>query len=124
MYLDNKLSDFFTLNKIDNLKSLISSLMMYQNNGFLNLLNEIDNGYLLEKLNISNMLNKTEFKNLFTIYTVRDLELFDANKLIHYFELNNSVVDIYKNDLIDYKDLLIYLSLQKINISFYLIIQF
>lgn len=113
MYLDNKLSDFFTLNKIDNLKGLISSLMMYQNNGFFNLLNEIDNGHLLEKLNISNMLNKIEFKNLFTIYTVRDLELFDADKLIHYFELNNSVVDVYKNDLIDYKDLLIYLSLQK-----------
>lgn len=113
MYLDNQLSDFFTLNKIDTLKSLISNLTMYPYNGFFNLLNEIDNGHLLEKLNISKMLNKNEFKDLFTISTVSDLEFYDANKLIHYFELNNSIVDIYKNDLIDYKDLLIYLSLQK-----------
>lgn len=115
IYLNNKLSDFFSINKIDSLKGLISSLILYQNNGFFNLLNEVDDSYLLEKLNVKNMLSTVAFKDLFTVYNIRDLELFDINKLIHYFELNNNFeLDIYhQNDLLNYKDLLIYLFLQK-----------
>lgn len=114
-YLNNKLSDFFSTNKIDALNGLISSLTSYQNNGFFNLLNEVDDGYLLEKLNVKNILNKVVFKDLFTVYNLHDLELFDINKLMHYFELNNNFeLDIYhRKDLLNYKDLLIYLFLQK-----------